>query len=101
MVGFHHLMQIGWLINVLIEHSELLCHKVLTLGIRGLLKHIFDACTADILDLNRLQSILSNTPVGGNALCTVCTEEFYGLRKKDACKVKRLWYCFAVMQTSD
>jgi hypothetical protein len=40
-------------------------------------------------------------PVGGNALCTVCAEEFYGLRKKDARKVKRLWHCFAVMQTND
>jgi hypothetical protein len=34
--------------------------------------------------------------VGGNALCTVCAEKYYGLKKKDVRKVKRLWNCFDV-----
>jgi len=60
MVGFHYLMQIGRLINVLIVHSEFLEHKVTELGINGLLAYIFKACTADILDLTRIASIVND-----------------------------------------
>ena len=57
MVGFHHLMQIGRFINVLLAHSELLEKKVAILGINGLLAYLFKACTADVLDLNKLADI--------------------------------------------
>ena len=60
MVGFHHLMQIGRFMNVLLAHSELLEKKVTVLGINGLLAFIFEACTADVLDLNRIASIVNN-----------------------------------------
>lgn len=60
MVGFHHLMQIGRFINVLLAHSELLDKKVTMLGINGLLAFIFKVCTADVLDLNRIASIVNN-----------------------------------------
>ncbi len=60
MVGFHHLMQIGRFINVLLAHSELLDKKVNELGINGMLAFIFKACTADVLDLNRIASIVNN-----------------------------------------
>lgn len=60
MVGFHHLMQIGRFINVLLVHSELLEKKVSILGINGLLAYIFKACTADVLDLNRIASIVND-----------------------------------------
>ena len=60
MVGFHHLMQIGRFINVLLAHSELLDKKVNELGINGLLAFIFKACTADVLDLNRIASIVND-----------------------------------------
>jgi len=60
MVGFHHLMQIGRFINVLLVHSELLEKKVSVLGINGLLQYIFKACTADVLDLNRIASIVND-----------------------------------------
>lgn len=59
MVGFHHLMQIGRFINVLLAHSEILAAKVAVLGINGLLAYLFKACTADVLDLNRIVSIVS------------------------------------------
>ncbi|KJS50400.1 MAG: hypothetical protein VR66_00675 [Peptococcaceae bacterium BRH_c23] len=58
MVGFHHLMQIGRFMNVLLVHSELLEKKVAVLGINGLLEFIFKACTADVLDLTRIASIV-------------------------------------------
>ena len=60
MVGFHHLMQIGLFINVLLAHSELLEKKVTVLGINGLLAFIFKACTADVLDLNRIAAIVND-----------------------------------------
>lgn len=60
MVGFHHLMQIGRFINVLLVHSELLEKKVNELGITGLLAFIFKACTADVLDLNRIATIVND-----------------------------------------
>ena len=60
MVGFHHLMQIGRFINVLLAHSELLEKKVIVLGINGMLSFIFKACTAEVLDLNRIASIVDD-----------------------------------------
>ena len=60
MVGFHHLMQIGRFMNVLLAHSELLEKKVTVLGINGMLAFIFKACTAEVLDLNRIASIVDD-----------------------------------------
>jgi hypothetical protein len=60
MVGFHYLMQIGRFINVLLTNSELLEKKVTVLGINGLLAFIFKACTADVLDLKRITSIVND-----------------------------------------
>lgn len=60
MVGFHYLMQIGRFINVLLAHSELLEKKVAVLGIKGLLAFIFKACTADVLDLNRIACVVND-----------------------------------------
>ena len=40
--------------------SELLEKKVTVLGINGLLAYIFKACTADVLDLNRITSIVND-----------------------------------------
>ena len=60
MVGFHHLMQIGRFINVLLAHSELIEKKVTVLLINGLLAYIFKACTADVLDINRIRSIVND-----------------------------------------
>lgn len=40
-------------------------------------------------------------PIGGEALCMACAAKYYGLTKKDTRKIKRLWYCFDMMQTSD
>ena len=60
MVGFHHLMQIGRFINVLLAHSELLQKKVAVLGINGMLAYLFKACTADVLDLNKIADIVND-----------------------------------------
>jgi len=60
MVGFHHLMKIGRLINVLLVNSEFLAKKATKLGIRGLITFIFKACTGDILDIVRLSAIVKD-----------------------------------------
>jgi len=53
-------MQIGYLSNVLMAQSELLEKKVIVLVINGLLAYILKACTADVLDLNRITPIANN-----------------------------------------
>jgi len=60
MVGFHYLMQIGRFINVLLVHSEFLEKKVTELGITGLLAFIFKTCTADVVDLSRIATIVND-----------------------------------------
>ena len=60
MVGFHHLMKIGRFMNVLLAHSELLEKKVTVLGINGMLAFIFKAFTANVLDQNRIASIVND-----------------------------------------
>ena len=60
MVSFHHLMQIGRFVNVLLAHSELLEKKVAVLGINGLMAYLFKACTADVLDLKKIADIVND-----------------------------------------
>lgn len=60
MKGFHFLMKIGRLINVLVTNSEFAVPKIQQLGIRGLLSKIFDACKGDILNTDCLKSIVEN-----------------------------------------
>ena len=60
MKGFHFLMKIGRLINVLIAHTEYAISKIQQLGIRGYLSKIFDACKGDVLDIICLKRIVEN-----------------------------------------
>jgi hypothetical protein len=60
MMGFHYLMNIGRFINVLVINSEVLAEKATQLGIRGLLKFIFKACTGEVLNLENLTAIAKN-----------------------------------------
>jgi hypothetical protein len=60
MMGFHYLMNIGRFINVLVINSEVLAEKATQLGIRGLLKFIFKACTGEVLNLENLTAIVKN-----------------------------------------
>jgi hypothetical protein len=54
MEGFHYLMKIGRVLNVLALNSELLIDKVMELGIRGFLAYLKLACSGSPLDKERL-----------------------------------------------
>lgn len=55
MEGFHYLMKIGRLLNVMALNSELLADKVKELGIRGFISHLKLACSGSPLDKAKIQ----------------------------------------------
>ena len=54
MQGYHYLMKIGRLLNVLAVNSELLAQKVKELGVRGFIKFLKKACEGCLLDADRI-----------------------------------------------
>jgi hypothetical protein len=60
MRGFHYLMKIGRLINVILVHSEFAIEKVKKLGIRGFLSNIYLALKGTVLNITRLKEIVEN-----------------------------------------
>ncbi len=50
MEGYHYLMKIGRLLNVLAANSELLVDEVERLGIRGFIEFLKRACAGALLD---------------------------------------------------
>ena len=50
MKGFHFLMKIGRLINVMVVNSELLYEKAKELGIRGFIRYMKKICQGALLD---------------------------------------------------
>lgn len=59
MEGYHYLMKIGRLFNVLAANSELLAHKVKDLGLRGFIKYLRNACAGALLDADRIKKAAS------------------------------------------
>lgn len=59
MEGYHYLMKIGRLLNVLAVNSELLADKVKSLGIRGFIKFLKLACAGSLLDRERTRKSAS------------------------------------------
>jgi hypothetical protein len=59
MEGYHYLMKIGRLLNVLAANSELLAEKVETLGIRGFIKFLKMACSGSVLDADRIREAVN------------------------------------------
>ncbi|NLB41466.1 MAG: transposase family protein [Clostridiales bacterium] len=55
MEGYHYLMKIGRLLNVLAVNSELLAEKVEALGVQGFIKFLKMACTGCVLDAERIR----------------------------------------------
>jgi len=55
MVGFHYLMKIGRLLNVLALNSELLVKKVKELGIRGFISYLKLICAGSPLDKDKIK----------------------------------------------
>lgn len=60
MEGFHYLMKIGRLLNVLAVNSTALVEKVRTLGIRGFISHFKLACSGCLLNLGRIATVVAN-----------------------------------------
>ena len=59
MEGYHYLMKIGRLFNVLAANSELLADKVEALGIQGFIKYLKKACSGFPLDADRIMKAAS------------------------------------------
>lgn len=55
MEGYHYLMKIGHLLNILAANSELLINKVKALGIRGFIEFLKLACSGALLDGGRIR----------------------------------------------
>jgi hypothetical protein len=60
MEGYHYLMKIGHLLNVLAVNSELLHDQVEDLGIRGFIQKIWTICHTTFLDMERIQSAVAS-----------------------------------------
>jgi hypothetical protein len=59
MEGYHYLMKIGRLVNVLAANSELLIQKVKELGIRGFIAELRRSISSTLLDKDRLTKAVS------------------------------------------
>ena len=59
MQGYHYLMKIGRLLNVLAVNSELLAEKVEALGVQGFIKFLKNACAGCVLDANRIREAVN------------------------------------------
>lgn len=57
MVGYHYLMKIGRLLNVIAVNSEVLADKVQELGIDGFLKFLRLACSGTELEAGRIKEV--------------------------------------------
>lgn len=55
MEGYHYLMKIGRLLNVLAANSELLADKIVSLGIQGFIDYLMKACSGSLLDADRIK----------------------------------------------
>lgn len=60
MEGFHYLMKIGRLFNVLALNSTLLVDMVLKLGIRGFIDKFKLACSGSLLDSKKISDVISS-----------------------------------------
>lgn len=60
MEGYHYLMKIGRLLNVLAANSELLNDQVKVLGIRGFFQKLWIICNSTFLDSDRIQNAAAN-----------------------------------------
>lgn len=58
MKGYHYLMRLGHLINVLVQNSARLAKMVRTWGLRGLIQFLRETCAAPWLDAARIEAVL-------------------------------------------
>ena len=55
MEGYHYLMKIGRLLNVLAANSELLADKIISLGIQGFIAYLKKVCSGSLLNADRIR----------------------------------------------
>ncbi len=60
MKGYHYLMRLAHLINVLAQHTELLAKLVLSRGVRGLIEFLRDTCKGHWLNPERIRQVLNS-----------------------------------------
>jgi hypothetical protein len=60
MKGYHFLMRLGHLINILAQNTELLAKLALQRGVRGLIRFIRETCAGPWLDAKRIQQIINS-----------------------------------------
>lgn len=60
MRGFHFLMQIAHLLNILVENSARLARMVRKRGLRGLIQFLRSTCSGPWLDTERIQHLLAS-----------------------------------------
>lgn len=59
MKGYHFLMRLGHLINILAQKTEYLAGLVRRRGVRGMIRFILDTCTGPWLDAERIRASLA------------------------------------------
>ena len=62
MKGFHYLMRIAHLLNVLAQNTIYLADKVKQMGKRGLIKYIKETMAGNWLDYDRIRIIVNSKP---------------------------------------
>lgn len=60
MKGYHFLMRLGHLINILVSHTGRLARLVCRLGARGVIRFLRDTCSGPWLDAERIRSVLAS-----------------------------------------
>jgi len=62
MRGYHFLMRLGHLINVLAQNTARLMQIIRCRGIRGLIQFIRDTCKGPWLDAERIRPLIASNP---------------------------------------
>ena len=62
MRGYHFLMRLGHLINILAQNTAILARMVSRWGLRGLIQFIRDTCKGPWLDAERIRQLHSSIP---------------------------------------
>lgn len=61
MKGYHFLMRLGHLINILTQHTEALAKLVVQRGVRGLIQFLRETCKGPWLDPERIRQVLASS----------------------------------------
>ena len=60
MKGYHYLMVLGHLINIVVHRTAAMAKLVVRLGVRGLIEFVRTACAGSLLDEERIRLALTS-----------------------------------------